>query len=65
MLIASTPVDTGRKLNVHKTLNLRPFSTGKRFMGDAIRQYIYKLSGKSNKVQGNDNFSEPARQRSS
>ena len=26
-LIDKTPVDTGRKLNVHKTLNLRPVST--------------------------------------
>ena len=24
-----TPIDTGRKLNVHKTFNLRPVSTGK------------------------------------
>ena len=23
-----TPVDTARKLNVHKTINLRPVSTG-------------------------------------
>ena len=26
--INHTPVDTGRKLNVHKTFNLRPVSTG-------------------------------------
>ena len=26
--ITNFPVDTGRKLNVHKTFNLRPVSTG-------------------------------------
>ena len=27
--LIGNPVDTGRKLNVHKTFNLRPVSTGK------------------------------------
>ena len=26
--LTAFPVETGRKLNVHKTLNLRPVSTG-------------------------------------
>ena len=33
ILMLNIPVDTGRKLNVHKTLILRPVSTGKNCLG--------------------------------
>ena len=35
----TNPVDTGRKLNVHKTFNLRPVSTGK-----GIVQFLFFMS---------------------
>ena len=38
----SNPIDTGRKLNVHKTFNLRPVSMGK--LTTAVRLFLLQLS---------------------
>ena len=36
------PVDTGRKLNVHKTFNLRPVSTGWRIKMKGVNKAVCK-----------------------
>ena len=47
--MAHIPVDTGRKLNVHKTFNLRPVSTG---MGhETFKQNIFRFNYLINRIQ--------------
>ena len=46
MKFSINPIDTGRKLNVLCTFNLRPVSTGKSFSSkyDQIRSFLWILS---------------------
>ena len=39
--LIGNPVDTGRKLNVHKTFNLRPVSTGNVFPSFSSHKVTY------------------------
>ena len=45
------PVDTGRKLNVHKTFNLRPVSTGYLYLNHVLAETNEEINVTSSALQ--------------
>ena len=45
------PVDTGRKLNVHKTFNLRPVSTGYLYLNQVLAETNEEINVISSALQ--------------